>query len=89
MTTWRAELEAVMQEDGETWADMVAYAPPGPEAEVFDVEFDDGYGGHNGPRFTVWTKKRVYFPVVYDGAEWVSSVPRDPCDECTAHVGGE
>ena len=58
------------------------------EAEL-DVPFDSGYGGSRGKPFTLWTKTRVYFPVVYDGAEWVSSVPRDPCDAPTLHVGGE
>ncbi len=51
-------------------------------------KFDGGYGGTNGKPFTLWTKSRVYFPVQYDGAEWVSSVPRNPCDEVTEHIGG-
>lgn len=38
--------------------------------------------------FTLWTASRVYFPVVYDGHEWVGSVPRFPCDEKTPHQGG-
>lgn len=51
--------------------------------------FDCGFGGTNGPRFTVWTKTRVFFPVCYDGAEWVESVSRDPTFfEVTDHVGG-
>ena len=28
--------------------------------------------------FTLWTKNRVYFPVVYDNLYWVFSVPRHP-----------
>lgn len=51
-------------------------------------EFFSGFGGMRGVPFTVWTEKRVYFPVCYDGSEWVDSVPRDPCDEHTYHVGG-
>ena len=51
-------------------------------------KFDDGYGGPEGCWFTVWTTNRVYFPTVYDGAESVRSVPRNPCEEATPHVGG-
>jgi len=51
--------------------------------------FDRGYGGSEGPHFTAWSEKRVYFPGVYDGAEWIDSVPRHPCDEATKHIGGE
>ena len=57
------------------------------ESEM-DVEFDNGYGGSEGIPFTAWSKDRVYFPVVYDGAEWVSSVPRNPCAEASDHCGG-
>ena len=56
--------------------------------EQLDVRFYRGYGGREGEPFTAWTEARVYFPAVYDGAEWVESVPRDPCDEVTDHVGG-
>jgi hypothetical protein len=52
-------------------------------------EFNDGYGGSEGEPFTAWGEKYVYFPVVYDGAEWVGSAPRNPCDEKCSHVGGE
>jgi len=53
------------------------------------VKFDAGYGGSEGKAFTAWSDKYVYFPVVYDGAEWVGRAPRNPCDEATSHVGGE
>ena len=36
----------------------------------------------------LWTAARVYFPACYDGSEWCESVPRNPCDEATTHVGG-
>lgn len=52
-------------------------------------EFDDGFGGSEGEPFTAWGEKYVYFPVVYDGAEWVGSAPINPCDEKCSHVGGE
>lgn len=58
-------------------------------AEELAVEFGNNYGGSRGRPFTAWSEHRVYFPVVYDGAEWVGSVPRNPCDEATRHQGGE
>ncbi len=57
--------------------------------EELNTEFYDGYGSSEGKHFTAWSETRVYFPVVYDGAEWVGSVPRNPCEERTGHVGGE
>ena len=51
-------------------------------------KFDSGYGGTRGRPFTAWTKDRVYFPVCYDGSEWVESVPRNFPGSVTEHVGG-
>ena len=56
---------------------------------MLDYEFDDGYGGSNGVQFTAWTKDIVYFPVVYDGKEWISSISRNPCNKPSGHKGGE
>ena len=41
--------------------------------------------------FTLWTKKHVYFPAMYDGSVWVTSVPRNPPDPPFAKnfVGGD
>ena len=38
--------------------------------------------------FTLWTKERVYFPAEYDSHQWCDSLPRNPCNEATRHVGG-
>lgn len=84
MTTWRTAIAGEMQERGD----------PGPivsctlTAEALDLEFSANYGATNGLPFTAWTALRVYFPACYDGSEWCTSVPRDPCDESTSHVGG-
>lgn len=81
-----------------TWRKLIAYeleSHPGeqiiavaPNQAALDVAFNNGYGGPEGPIFTAWTQGRVLFPVCYDGAESVASVPRDPSDEVTRHVGG-
>ncbi len=52
-------------------------------------KFDAGFGGSEGKPFTAWSEKYVYFPIVYDGAEWVGKAPRNLCDEATKHQGGE
>ena len=73
MTTWRELLIPALEGRGETWDDIRAITLT---EEELDVEFDCGYGGTEGIPFTVWTDKWVYFPLQYDGAEWVGSVPR-------------
>ena len=80
-TTWRALLAEEAGDD-----EIVAVAP---DPTVLDVPFDPGYGGSNGPEFLAWSDSRVYFPVVYDGAEWVGSAPRNPQAQGQGHVGGE
>lgn len=56
--------------------------------EELDRKFDTSYGGEDGVPFTLWTKHWVYFPVMYDGAEWVECVLRNPCNISAKHVGG-
>lgn len=85
-TCWREMIVEAMGEAGETMDDMVATTLT--DAEM-DAEFDRGFGGSEGCAFTLWTANRVYFPVVYDGSEWVGSVPRNPCPEATEHQGGQ
>lgn len=82
-TTWRKELADAMQDRDP--GPVIAYAP---DEAAFDVEFDAGYGGTNGPEMLAWTDQRVYFPVCYDGAEWVGSAPRNPQPEGQSHEGG-
>lgn len=56
--------------------------------EILDYEFDDGYGGTEGPSFTAWSENYVYFPACYDGSEWIATVPRNPINIATEHIGG-
>jgi len=73
-----------MEKHGESWAQIVGHTFQGEEC---DMLFDNDYGVTQDVPFTLWTTTRVYFPAVYDGLEWVSSVPRNPCFEKTKHVG--
>lgn len=59
-------------------------------ASVLDREFDASYGGTKSPSLVAWTADHVIFSVCYDGAEWLSYVPRDPSEKAnpTHHGGG-
>ena len=81
MATWRELIKSAAGDDK-----IIAYTLSDKE---LDVEFDDGFGGSEGKPFTAWSYDYVYFPVVYDGAEWVGRAPRNPCPEATEHMGGQ
>jgi len=83
--TWRQMIADEMKEHGESWENTVDSTLTD---EQLDKEFDSGYGGTEGDAFTVWTEKRVYFPICYDGAEWCGSVARHPDGKPTEHQGG-
>ena len=86
MTNWRELMLKAMEIHGESLKDIISNTLT--EQEM-DVKFDCGYGDSEGQPFTAWTEKRVYFPAVYDGSEWVESVSRNPDGKPTQHVGGE
>mgnify|MGYP003587901152 CR=1 FL=1 len=89
-TNWYKELKAIDEKEK-----IIAIAYDGKKfksldeiKDKIDYDFNSGYGGKEGFAFTAWTKDRVYFPGCYDGSEWIDSIPRNPCDEATSHVGG-
>jgi len=85
MTHWRELIEYEMVRHKEAWRDVLSSTfVIGKEM----VQFDNGWGTTCGDPFTVWTEKRVYFPVQYDGSEWCSSVSRNPDNIACEHVGG-
>lgn len=83
--SWKELLIGVMAENNETLDDIVHSTLT---KEELNKKFDTRSGGPEGEPFTVWTNDFVYFPGVYDGAEWVAFVHRNPCDVKTEHVGG-
>lgn len=85
MGSWKAMIDRILDRHGETWKDVVHSTLSRRELKRY---FDSSFGATEGKPFTLWTVNRVYFPVCYDGAEWVASVPRNPCDEITEHIGG-
>lgn len=82
-TTWKDLMREARDEAGDA-SPLVAVAPPDLD---WDKRFYDGFGGEEGQPFTAWTEQRVYFPATYDGAEWVASAPRNPCETAMGHVG--
>lgn len=82
--SWREMLADEMKQHDDK-GPVVAYAP---DETAFDILFNSDYGHDEGPPVLAWTETRVYFPVVYDGAEWMGSAPRNPTDNGQAHVGG-
>lgn len=86
-TSWREDLVSALADNGETFDDIES-ATPALDSPEMNAKFYYGYGSSQGCSFTVWTKARVYFPAVYDGAGWIASVPRNPNGEASGHVGG-
>ena len=84
-TTWKKEFEDAFKTTGDTLESIETTL----SAEELEKEFDNGYGGAEGSEFTAWSKDWVYFPVVYDGVEWVGYAPRNPCEIETEHWGGQ
>lgn len=85
LNSWKRMLNSALCENGETWDDVEGNTMTHGEMQR---EFYSGFGGTNGSPFTVWTSKSVYFPVCYDGAEWVGRVSRHPDGKPTKHQGG-
>ena len=83
ITTWRKAITEALQ-DGDSFDQLTIKIDPG----ELDREFDMGFGHEEGNPFTAWSKNWVYFPICYDGSEWVGSVPRNPCDIKMRHQGG-
>jgi hypothetical protein len=83
--TWRTELLKAFARSGDPPESMQTTLS---EAEL-DLRISKTYGGSRGLPFTAWGERYVYFPVVYDGLEWVGYAPRNPCDEKTDHMGSE
>lgn len=85
MANWKQMLKEEFEQTGDDFSKMITTLS---EDELIE-EFYDGYGGHEGKPFTAWGEKYVYFPIVYDGSEWVGSAPRNPCNEAMEHQGGQ
>lgn len=83
---WRELLTSALCEHGETWADVEFNTL---SSWQLDREFDRECERGGGEPFTMWTDKRIYFPIVRsrDCVTCVGSVPREPSQEPTCHIG--
>ena len=79
---WKDDLEQKVKELGDTLIECTS------TDEEMKRKFDGGYGGEEGSPFTAWGEKYVYFPICYDGSEWIGHAPRNPCAERMPHQGG-
>lgn len=94
MSTWRELIAKEMADYGETWDDVVAtalgkarsYCDERDDLVEYQVELD--HQANDEHPLTVWTKRRVYFPVCYDSRVWVRSASREPDGEPMIAVGG-
>ena len=82
-TTWKKELEREFKRNNDDFSKMVTTLTE----EEMSTEFYSGHGGTEGVPFTTWGENFVYFPVFYDGFEWVGSAPRNPCKIKLEHQG--
>ena len=100
IVTWKQLIQEKMEDNSETYADIeYQSAIPQWRELLYDlrqsdtnwdaVEFDNGHGDLAGFSFIVYTKNWIYFPVCYNGSEWVGSVPRNPNPDWQPdHFGG-
>lgn len=85
MATWKALIEEVMMNNGESWSDVEVSTLTQQE---LNREFPaESFGSPDGVPFTIWTRASVYFPLCHGGYEWVGRVARHPDGKPTPHFG--
>lgn len=85
MDNWYDMLKEIMKEDGEDFSRKICTISDDELQVNFDPEFK---GEVEGQLFTAWGEKWVYFPLCFDGLEWIGHAPRNPCDISMSHQGG-
>jgi hypothetical protein len=76
MKTMKESFDEELKANDETWDDIESNTMT--EEDMME----------NDVTFTVWTKKSVYFPCIYDGFRWIGRVSRHPDGKPTDYVGG-
>lgn len=80
---WYNLLKEAMENDGEDFDKRICTL----DEAGLRIEFDAWYGPIEGKPFTAWGEKWMYFPLSYDGEEYVGHAPRNPCDIAMEHQG--
>ena len=83
-TTWKDLISVACDHTGDDYSLLKKVFLHGDEL----TKFSDSFGSQEGSAFTAWSDDWVYFPVTYDGAEWVGWVPRNPCPIASPGHGG-
>ena len=88
MTTWRECLKDldIDPESVIAWTSNDEMSKKQPS--WLDTEFPSGYGSESGTPFMAWTQDHVIFCAMYDGAEWLEKIPRNPTSFAPQHIGG-
>ena len=85
MTTWRKLLEYAFEDYNDSFDNVIDFVPS--NKDWLDYYFDDYSKKIEGTPFTIWTKTRVYFPIIIDNVESVGSVARYPDGMANYHFG--
>ena len=85
MTTWRKLLEYAFEDYNDSFDNVIDFALS--NKDWLDYYFDDYSKKIEGTPFTIWTKTRVYFPIIIDNVESVGSVARYPDGMANYHFG--
>ena len=89
---WEEMIVQEMKTNDEDWRNIKSIEIERADGESVEValnrQFDRSYGLTEGRRFCIWTTHFVYFPICYDGSEWVGSVSRNPNGRPIGHQGG-
>lgn len=85
LNSWWKMLEDACCTTGDNFDSLVCTLT----VEEMKTQFDTGFGFQEGKSFIAWGEKYVYFPIIYDGSEWIEFVPRNPTkDYDPYHFGG-
>ena len=85
VSNWQRLLSRALIQQGESWADVEAHTL---SSEQLSQPIETTAGETQGPAFTLWTRRRVYFPAIHGGEECAASVARNPDGVPTGHIGG-
>jgi hypothetical protein len=85
MINWKDEIMSMIDSES---GEVFEYSNPPIDSVEMTTDFDNGYGSERGCPFIAFSNTNVYFPVCYDGSEWVGSAPRNYPANPQQHQGG-
>jgi len=85
MTTWKEIITNSLEENKESWKDIVYISIP--VFGSFEEAVCNKFGAPEGSNFQMWTSKRVYFPLWCGSMIVLIWAYRDPCNKALEHQG--